>query len=74
MAYKLTITEHADELPDNLLYHLLFRLKNEQAAQHLLNGIENVYGLLKKNPLQFPLSRNTYPASKGYHEAIGELS
>lgn len=48
MAYKLTITEHADELPDNLLYHLLFRLKNEQAAQHLLSGIENVYGRLKK--------------------------
>lgn len=70
MAYKLTITEHADELLDNLLYHLLFRLKNEQAAQHLLSGIENVYGRLEKNPLQFPLSRNTYLASKGYHEAI----
>ena len=55
MAYKLTITEHADELLDNLLYHLLFRLKNEQAAQHLLSGIENVYGRLEKNPLQFPL-------------------
>ena len=65
MAYKLTITEHADELLDNLLYHLLFRLKNEQAAQHLLSGIENVYGRLEKNPLQFPLSRNTYLASKG---------
>ena len=35
MAYKLNITEHADELLDNLLYHLIYRLKNEQAAEHL---------------------------------------
>ena len=29
MAYKLIVTEHADELLDNLLRHLLERLKNE---------------------------------------------
>lgn len=29
-----------------------------------------VYERLEKNPLQFPLSKNTYLASKGYHEAI----
>lgn len=70
MAYKLIVTEHADELLDNLVYHLLYQLKNEQAARHLLNGIENVYERLEKNPLQFPLCRDTYLASKDYHEAI----
>ena len=70
MAYKLIVTEHADELLDNLLRHLLERLKNEQAARHLLAGIENVYERLEENPLQFPLSRDTYLAGKGYHEAI----
>ena len=70
MAYKLIVTEHADELLDNLVHHLLERLKNEQAARHLLNGIENVYERLEENPLQFPLSRDAYLASKGYHEAI----
>ena len=70
MAYKLIITEHADELLDNLVQHLLERLKNEQAARHLLDGIENVYERLEENPLQFPLSRDAYLASKGYHEAI----
>lgn len=70
MAYKLTVTEHADELLDNLVYHLLYRLKSEQAARHLLDGIENVYERLEENPLQFPLSRDMYLASKGYHEAI----
>ncbi|MDE7133526.1 MAG: type II toxin-antitoxin system RelE/ParE family toxin [Lachnospiraceae bacterium] len=70
MTYKLTITEHADELLDNLMHHLLYRLKNEQAARHLLDGIENVYERLEENPLQFPLSRDAYLAHKGYHEAI----
>ncbi len=70
MAYKLIITEHADDLLDNLIYHLLYRLKNEQAARHLLDGLENVYERLENNPLQFPLSKDAYLAGKGYHEAI----
>lgn len=69
MVYKLVVTEHADELLDNLIYHLLNRLKNEQAARHLLDGIERVYERLEENPLQFPLSRDTYLATKGYYEA-----
>ncbi len=43
MVYRLIVTEHADELLDNLVQYLLKRLKNEQAARHLLDGIENVY-------------------------------
>ena len=39
MAYKLVVSEHADELLDNLVYYLLYRLKSEQAARHLLDGI-----------------------------------
>lgn len=27
MAYKINVTERADELLDNLMYHLIFRLK-----------------------------------------------
>lgn len=70
MAYKLIITKHTDELLDNIVYHLLYRLKNEQAAIHLLNGIENVYNRLEENPQQFPFCRDKYLASKDYHEAI----
>ena len=40
MAYKLNITERADELLDNLVYHLTYRLKNKQAAKHLLDCID----------------------------------
>ena len=70
MDYKLVISEHADELLDNLVYYLLFRLKNEQAAKHLLDGIDGIYDRLEINPFQFPLSRDVYLASKGYHEAV----
>lgn len=49
MEYRLVITEHAEELLDNLIYYLLYKLKNEQAAKHLLNGVENVYERMETN-------------------------
>lgn len=70
MAYKLNITERADELLDNLMQHLLCRLKNEQAAKHLLDCIDAVYDRLEDNPFQFPECKDVYLARKGYHEAI----
>lgn len=70
MDYKLVISEYADELFDNLVYYLLYRLKNEQAAKHLLDGIESIYDRLETNPFQFPLSGDVYLANKGYHEAV----
>lgn len=70
MTYKLMITKHADELLDHILHHLIYQLKNEQAAAHLLNEIQNIYDRLEENPLQFPLSKDAYLANKGYHEAV----
>lgn len=70
MAYKLIITEHAMERLDELVYHLLHHLRNEQAAKHLLDEIERIYDRLEDNPYQFPESRDSYLKKKGYHEAI----
>ena len=70
MAYKLIITEHAVELLDKLVYHLLYHLRNEQAAKHLLDEIDRIYDRLEDNPYQFPESRDTYLKKKGYREAI----
>lgn len=70
MAYRLRVTEHAEELLDNLVGYLLNRLKSEQAARHLLDGIANIYDRLEDNPFQFPKSRDTYLEKMGYHEAV----
>ena len=43
MDYKLNITEHADELLDELMYYLIYRLKNKQAAKHLLDSIDDIF-------------------------------
>lgn len=70
MAYRLNITEHADELLDRLVYYLLYQLKNGQAAKHLLDGIECIYSRMEDNPMQFPVCKDSYLGSKGYREAI----
>ena len=70
MGYKLNVTEHADELLDNLLYHLIYRLKNKQAAKHLLDCIDILYDRLEVNPYQFSECRDAYLAKKGYREAV----
>ena len=70
MVYKLVVTEHADKLLDNLVYHLLYRLKNEQAAMHLLDGIEDIYSRLVKNTITFPISKDTVLSLRGYREAV----
>jgi len=69
MDYKLIITERAEELLDNLVYYLLHRLKNEQAARHLLDSVEEIYDRLEENPHQFPFCRDGYLSHKGYQEA-----
>lgn len=70
MAYKLNVTERADELLDNLVYHLIYCLKNEQAAKHLLDSIDVIYDRLERNPFQFFECRDAYLAKKGYREAV----
>ena len=70
MAYNLRITKHAEELLDRLVYYLLYRLKNEQAARHLLDSINDIYERLEEKPLQFPRCRDNFLDQKGYHEAV----
>lgn len=64
MAYKSNVTEHADELLGNLVYHLVKRLKNRQAAIHLLDSIGIVYDRLEINPYQYSKCRDTRELSE----------
>ena len=54
MGYKLEITQKASEHLDQLLAYLLNPLKSDQAAKHLLSGIEEIYDRLEEDPWQFP--------------------
>ena len=70
MAYKLIITHRAEELLDQLVNHILIKFKNEQAAAHLLNRVEQLYDRLESNPYQFADCRDPFLKSRGYKEAV----
>lgn len=70
MHYKVIITERAEELLDKLVNYLLLNIKSRQAAVHLLDSIQKLYGCLEDNPFQFPISKDIYLSNKGYREAV----
>ena len=70
MAYNLVVTEKAEDLLDNHIYHLIYRLKNDQAAAHLLDCIDRIYERLEENPFQFPGSTDVNLIRIGYREAV----
>lgn len=70
MDYRLVITKQAERMLDNLIYYLLYRIKNQQAAIHLFDSMERLYQRLEENPFQFPACRDTYLLHKEYREAV----
>ena len=70
MAYKLIVTEYADELIDELVGYLVKKLKNPNASLHLMNGLENVYERLAESPMQFPESSDDFLRNRGYRETL----
>ncbi|MDO4554919.1 MAG: type II toxin-antitoxin system RelE/ParE family toxin [Lachnospiraceae bacterium] len=70
MAYRLIITDRAEELLAQLVSHILFKFKNEPAAKYLLDGIEQLYDRLEDNPYQFADCRDFFLKRKGYKEAV----
>ena len=70
MAYNLVITDRADELIDSCVFYIINKLKNSQAAGHLLDGISVLYDRLEENPYQFPDSKDDYLRRHGYKEAL----
>ncbi len=66
MAYSITITDHADELINFCTLYIIEKLKNPQAAKHLLDGIDVIYDCLESNPYLFPDSSDPYLRGHGY--------
>ena len=70
MAYNLEITERAEDQLDELIHYLIFGLKNESAAKHLLDCVSVAYERISENPYQFPLCRDENLAECEYREAV----
>ncbi|MCI8861225.1 MAG: type II toxin-antitoxin system RelE/ParE family toxin [Lachnospiraceae bacterium] len=70
MEYRLIITKQAEKMLDNLIYYLLYRIKNQQAAMHLFDSMERLYQRMEENPFQFPVCRDMYLLHKEYREAV----
>ena len=50
MHYKLVVTDEMDRLLDERVGYLMKQFKSNQAASHLLDGIEEIYDYLETNP------------------------
>ena len=70
MIYNLVITDRADELIDASVSYIVNKLKNPQAAVHLLDGISEIYDRLEENPYQFGDAKDDYLKNRGYKEAL----
>lgn len=69
MTYNLIITENAEALLDDLVCYILYKLKNRQAAKHLLDEVEKIYERIEQNPYQFSESEDNVLSYRGYREA-----
>ena len=69
MAYNLLLSDRTDEQIDACLSYMIHKLKNPQAAVHLLDGISEVYDRLEENPYQFSDSGDEYLRRHAYKEA-----
>lgn len=47
MHYKLVVTDEMERLVDERVGYLLSEFKSNQAASHLLDGIEEIYDYLE---------------------------
>lgn len=68
MKYKLTITDRAEQLLDNILYHIVNKLKNPQAAENLMKEVERVYNNLEYSPEMYSYSEDGSLKSRGYRK------
>lgn len=69
MHYKLIATDEMNSLLDEKVGYLLYTLKNEQAAKHLLDGVDKVYCQLENNPKLYRESQDPFMKAFHYHEA-----
>jgi len=70
MVYNIIATDEMDMLLDNCVRYLLNKFKSEQAAEHLLTGVAEIYDQLESNPNIYRISRDPFMKSLEHHEAM----
>ena len=58
-----------DALLDNCVKYLSGKFGSEQAAEHLLDGVSEIYDKWESNPNIYRLSEEPFMKALGYHEA-----
>jgi plasmid stabilization system protein ParE len=69
MVYNIITTDEMDMLLDKCVGYILRKFKSEQAAEHLLSGVESIYDALQRNPMIYRLSDDPFMKVMDYHEA-----
>ena len=69
MHYKLVVTDEMDKLLDERVGYLMKEFKSNQAASHLLDGIEEIYDYLEANPEIYRESQDPFMSAFHYREA-----
>lgn len=70
MAYRLVITNEAEERIESRLQYILIELRNESAAIHYIESIETIYNIIESNPYVYALCRDNILGMMGYREAV----
>ena len=69
MIYNIISTEEMEILLDECIKYLIFKLKNKGDAQHLLEGVSQIYDMLETNPYVYKIRQDYFMKSFEYHEA-----
>lgn len=70
MTYNVVVSEHANEQLDNILFYIVCKLGNRQAAKAVYNDVLKAYDDLEYMAGSIALCNDPYLAAKGYHKLI----
>lgn len=70
MAYKILITEKAEQDLDGIIQYLVGKLCNPDAAIHLLDAVEQLYGRLSETPFMYALCSHSLLSDREYRKAV----
>ena len=70
MAYKLYISERAEEQLDHILQYIAVRLRNPEAARAVLDDVVDMYDYLREEPGAFAFCDDSWLAGRGYRKAV----